>query len=160
MSGGQSGLNRAYCPTCKMENSFRHEHDTAHGIPGTHMEGSERYVCITCDLTVWPSMAGQFPTLPFTLDRVFGQDKRLAPPEDTPQPKPGSVRIINDTGHGFQTRVEVWSPIDGWTLMRGVQSVKVVCDLGKPLHAFIQVSPVTAHFSALTLVEAKGEPTT
>lgn len=32
------------CPSCR-ENKLRHVHDCVHGIPGTHMEGSERFEC-------------------------------------------------------------------------------------------------------------------
>ena len=32
------------CPKCK-ENKLKHLHDTAHGIPSTHMAGSERFEC-------------------------------------------------------------------------------------------------------------------
>ena len=33
------------CPKCKKEVELKHMHDCAHGIPETHMEGSERFVC-------------------------------------------------------------------------------------------------------------------
>ena len=35
------------CPNCGV--SLRHLHNEAHGIPGTHMAGSERYECPDCD---------------------------------------------------------------------------------------------------------------
>lgn len=36
------------CPECGDYQQFRHLHDEAHGIPGTHMAGSERFVCLGC----------------------------------------------------------------------------------------------------------------
>lgn len=36
-------------PTCSCGHAvFRHLHDEAHGISGTHIAGSERYVCQQC----------------------------------------------------------------------------------------------------------------
>lgn len=36
------------CRRCKRDTEHRHLHDCAHGIPETHMAGSERYECIEC----------------------------------------------------------------------------------------------------------------
>ncbi len=36
------------CPKCQTETEHEHLHNAAHGIPGTHMAGSERYECIKC----------------------------------------------------------------------------------------------------------------
>lgn len=40
------------CPKCQ-GTGFKHIHDAAHGIPGTHMDGSERFVCGKCDYSVY-----------------------------------------------------------------------------------------------------------
>ena len=37
------------CPYCDSTKGFRHLANTAHGIPGTHMAGSERFECKGCD---------------------------------------------------------------------------------------------------------------
>ena len=36
------------CPECKKITNHIYLHNAAHGIPGTHMVGSERYECIEC----------------------------------------------------------------------------------------------------------------
>jgi uncharacterized protein with PIN domain len=36
------------CPRCEYTCEFKHMHDTAHGIPETHMSGSERFECTQC----------------------------------------------------------------------------------------------------------------
>jgi hypothetical protein len=36
------------CPNCQRTTEHRHLHDTAHGIPETHLDGSERYECAVC----------------------------------------------------------------------------------------------------------------
>lgn len=36
------------CPRCEDGIEFKHMHDCAHGIPDTHMAGSERYECPSC----------------------------------------------------------------------------------------------------------------
>lgn len=38
----------AKCPKCSYTNLFRHMHDEAHGIEGTHMAGTERFECSSC----------------------------------------------------------------------------------------------------------------
>lgn len=40
------------CPQCKQQAPMRHLHDTAHGIAGTHMAGSERFECSSCGYTL------------------------------------------------------------------------------------------------------------
>lgn len=35
------------CPNCGSQ-EYSRLHDLAHGIPGTHMSGSERYHCDSC----------------------------------------------------------------------------------------------------------------
>lgn len=44
----------AYCIKCKTETVHAHMHDCAHGIPETHMDGSERYVCQSCGHFIKP----------------------------------------------------------------------------------------------------------
>lgn len=36
------------CPHCRSTDGYRHLHNAAHGIPGTHMAGSERFECASC----------------------------------------------------------------------------------------------------------------
>lgn len=36
------------CPQCKKNAPMMHLHDTAHGVEGTHMAGTERYTCTAC----------------------------------------------------------------------------------------------------------------
>lgn len=43
------------CPKCGHP-EFTHAHDCAHGIPDTHMAGSERFVCKKCGFVVTPNM--------------------------------------------------------------------------------------------------------
>lgn len=38
----------ADCPHCEKKTEFNHVHNTAHGIPETHMAGSERFICKEC----------------------------------------------------------------------------------------------------------------
>jgi predicted nucleic-acid-binding Zn-ribbon protein len=45
----------AKCPRCEYTCEFRHMHDTAHGIEGTHMSGSERFECSQCGSSVFHS---------------------------------------------------------------------------------------------------------
>ena len=60
----------AHCHTCGQAREFRHLHDTAHGIPGTHMAGSERFECTGCNECIYAAdNDGQFH---FQLD---GKDK-------------------------------------------------------------------------------------
>lgn len=60
-------LVMADCHICQMPRTFRHAHDTAHGIEGTHMAGSERFTCDTCGTSVYSSdNDGQFD---FVLDK-------------------------------------------------------------------------------------------
>lgn len=40
------------CQNCS-ENDWKHLHDSAHGIAGTHMAGSERYYCQTCGVSIF-----------------------------------------------------------------------------------------------------------
>ena len=36
------------CPKCRKPARWRHLHDAAHGLVGTHLAGSERYECQNC----------------------------------------------------------------------------------------------------------------
>lgn len=40
------------CPNCKEETKMRHLHDAAHGLQGTHIDGSERFECSSCNTTL------------------------------------------------------------------------------------------------------------
>lgn len=41
------------CPNChEAVDEFDHLHNTAHGIPGTHMAGSERFHCPECGVAL------------------------------------------------------------------------------------------------------------
>lgn len=85
--------------------------------------------------------------------------ERLTPTAvEAPMPKKGAVRIVNETGHSHQTRVEVYDGL-AWTLLRGVQVVEVRAEMGKQVHAFIHVAPVMAHFTTMEIIEAKGATT-
>lgn len=43
----------AKCLRCGYTCEHKHMHDTAHGIPETHMAGSERFVCTQCGHTTF-----------------------------------------------------------------------------------------------------------
>jgi predicted RNA-binding Zn-ribbon protein involved in translation (DUF1610 family) len=47
-------LAKPVCPKCGHA-FFKHMHNCAHGIPGTHMAGSERYECMECGFGVYAS---------------------------------------------------------------------------------------------------------
>jgi predicted nucleic-acid-binding Zn-ribbon protein len=47
----------AKCPKCSYTCEFKHLHDAAHGIEGTHMAGSERFQCTQCGHSVFHSDA-------------------------------------------------------------------------------------------------------
>jgi len=55
------------CPKCEKETEHVHEHDCAHGIPDTHMSGSERYRCRVCGYTM-RKVEGEKQGLKFILD--------------------------------------------------------------------------------------------
>ncbi|MBR1150133.1 hypothetical protein [Bradyrhizobium sp. JYMT SZCCT0428] len=56
-----------HCLTCAATTYHWHLHDTAHGIPETHMAGSERFVCKPCKRTTFAIDAGSV-AFPFVLD--------------------------------------------------------------------------------------------
>ena len=54
------------CPKCKKD-TLKHLHDEAHGISGTHMDGSERYEC-ACGFYVGNEQEGKKHNLKFFID--------------------------------------------------------------------------------------------
>ena len=56
------------CDTCGQPRPFKHLHDTAHGIAGTHMAGSERFECTVCGETYSATDGPPFP-LKFVFDK-------------------------------------------------------------------------------------------
>lgn len=48
----------AKCPRCEYTCEFRHLHDAAHGIEGTHMTGSERFECSNCRHNIFAGYPG------------------------------------------------------------------------------------------------------
>ena len=62
---------------CDCETEHWHGHDTAHGIPGTHMAGSERYVCQICGVMTW---AGQPFDFEFIFDKPTLMELKSEPP--------------------------------------------------------------------------------
>jgi hypothetical protein len=57
------------CTACGKPTDHRHMHDTAHGIAGTHMAGTERYVCTKCGNAIY-AKEGRERGLHFILDKV------------------------------------------------------------------------------------------
>ena len=49
---------RHHCLSCRAVTAHHHLHDCAHGIPETHLAGSERFVCADCDRTTFSHSAG------------------------------------------------------------------------------------------------------
>lgn len=56
-----------HCLSCRIVTAHQHLHDCAHGIPETHLTGSERFVCTACDRTTFAHSAG-VETFAFALD--------------------------------------------------------------------------------------------
>ncbi len=54
------------CPACGKE-TLSHKHSTAHGIPGTHMAGSEHFTC-PCGFYVGSKEYAEKHGLTFVLD--------------------------------------------------------------------------------------------
>jgi hypothetical protein len=61
-----------HCLSCKAVTSHWHLHDTAHGIPETHVTGSEHFRCQPCGRLTFAHDAGA-EAFPFALD---GQAQR------------------------------------------------------------------------------------
>ena len=55
------------CPKCKTLTEANHMHNAAHGIEGTHMDGSERYECVDCGYAMY-KIEGEKQGLKFALD--------------------------------------------------------------------------------------------
>lgn len=55
------------CPKCKKTTEHKHMHNEAHGISGTHMDGSERYECAECGYVMYKKEA-EVRGLAFVLD--------------------------------------------------------------------------------------------
>jgi hypothetical protein len=55
-----------FCKACGKITDHRHMHDTAHGIPETHMQGTERFICDVCGFVTF---SGDDSNFPFMLDR-------------------------------------------------------------------------------------------
>jgi predicted nucleic-acid-binding Zn-ribbon protein len=66
----------AKCPRCEYTCEFRHMHDTAHGIEGTHMSGSERFTCTQCGNSVFHTDEAA-KSFTFILDGVDRDGNRL-----------------------------------------------------------------------------------
>lgn len=56
-----------HCRNCACQRPHLHLHDCAHGFPETHMHGTERFVCQTCDLPTFAYSDGA-ERFPFVLD--------------------------------------------------------------------------------------------
>jgi hypothetical protein len=61
-----------HCLSCNAETPHLHLHDCAHGIPETHMAGSERFECTACGRMTFAHSDGA-DTFRFALD---GQSMR------------------------------------------------------------------------------------
>lgn len=55
------------CPECQKKTETKHLYDAAHGIVGTHMDGSERYECGDCGYCMY-KIEGENQGLKFFLD--------------------------------------------------------------------------------------------
>ena len=55
------------CPKCKKD-TLKHLHNEAHGLAGTHMDGSERYEC-ECGFYVGNAEKGKEFNLKFFIDK-------------------------------------------------------------------------------------------
>ena len=62
-------MTLSFCRTCNELTAHNHIHDTAHGIPETHMVGTERFTCKQCGLTTYASDEGA-SNFVFTLDTI------------------------------------------------------------------------------------------
>ena len=48
-------VEKKKCPKCNEFAEFKHMHDCAHGIPETHMAGTERHTCTECETSFFKS---------------------------------------------------------------------------------------------------------
>ena len=60
-------MTKALCEKCKKVTEHEHLHDAAHGIPETHMVGTERFECSECGHTTFKNDSGA-EKFKFTLD--------------------------------------------------------------------------------------------
>lgn len=74
-------MTDAQCPKCG-GTDFRHVHDAAHGIPGTHMDGSERFICTSCDHRIYARDPGAH-RFTFILDKPIDVDEDIDPAYDS-----------------------------------------------------------------------------
>jgi hypothetical protein len=63
------------CPKCKNQ-TLKHLHDSAYGIEGTHMAGTERFEC-DCGFSCWDAIDGEEFGLTFVLDEIDENEKEL-----------------------------------------------------------------------------------
>lgn len=56
-----------HCLACAKPTPHSHWHDLAHGLPQTHMSGSERFVCEACGRTTF-AYSADADTFRFVLD--------------------------------------------------------------------------------------------
>jgi hypothetical protein len=59
----------AFCLRCSINTPHEHLHDCAHGIPETHMAGSERFVCTVCKHSTYAGEANA-AEFKFILDKT------------------------------------------------------------------------------------------
>lgn len=62
----------AKCPRCSSFIGHFHRHDEAHVISGTHMAGTERFVCSVCSHTTFANSEPKNPAFKFILDGCDG----------------------------------------------------------------------------------------
>lgn len=59
----------AKCDGCGNRTDHKHLHDEAHGISGTHMSGSERFVCKLCGHHTFAKDGDRNPDFKFLFDK-------------------------------------------------------------------------------------------
>jgi hypothetical protein len=62
------------CPRCNKTTEHVHLHNAAHGMPETHMDGSERYECKECGYAMY-AMEGEKQGLLYLLDGELARKK-------------------------------------------------------------------------------------
>ncbi len=58
-----------HCETCQRKTIHNHLHNAAHGIPGTHMVGTERWECQDCGTATYANSGSTNPDFIFVLDK-------------------------------------------------------------------------------------------
>lgn len=61
---------KLFCSECGHDTDHVHLHDEAHGIAGTHLAGSERYVCQVCGKATFATSRNKSVGMDFRLDGV------------------------------------------------------------------------------------------